>query len=144
MATTIAPSINARKSGQKVVLRTASCYLLTIDSTTSLDVDDMKQHLTSGFHQGTDHRCLKCLRHFKTPVALIAHMESNSERCRVKETDTFGQMLSVVSGGFLGVGGRHSDGSIKIVALNKEELEEQESEQRALMPYEDVDFNWSL
>ncbi len=104
----------------------------------------MKEHLTSGIHQGTDHRCLKCLKLFKTTAALVAHMESSSERCKIKDTDHFGQILSVVSGGFLGVMGRNADGTIKIGALNEEELEEQDREQRALLPHEDPTYNWSL
>ncbi len=71
-------------------------------------------------------------------------MESNSERCRIKETDHFGQMLSVVSGGFLGVSGRNADGTIKISALTEEELEDQSREHRALLPSEDANYNWSL
>lgn len=85
-----------------------------------MDLDDLKAHLTSGYHQGTDHRCLKCLKVFKTPVALIAHMESSSERCRMRDTQSFGNVLHVVSGGFLGVQGRHVDGSIKIEGVEVE------------------------
>lgn len=70
-------------------------------------------------------------------------MESNSERCKIKETDQYGQMLSVVSGGFLGVTGRHADGSVKIEALTMEDLEEQAREQRALLPADDPDFPWN-
>ena len=117
---------------------------LTLDSMSSTDVDDIKRHLTSGVHQGTDQRCLKCLKHFKTVPALIAHMESNSERCKIKDTEQFGQILSVVSGGFLGVKGRSADGSIQICALNEEELEEQADDQRKLMAYEDPNYDWSL
>ena len=56
-------------------------------------------------------------------MALIAHMESSSERCRIKDTQDFGHVLHVVSGGYLGVTGRHQDGSIKIEApvVDKEE-----------------------
>ena len=104
----------------------------------------MKMHLTSGEHQGTRNQCVRCLKTFKTPAALVAHMESNNERCKIKETDHFGQILSVVSGGFLGVKGRNADGTIKIGALNQEELDEQASEQRALLPHEDPNYNWSL
>jgi len=81
-----------------------------------VDVEDLLAHLTSGYHQGTDHRCLKCLKVFKSPTALIAHMESSSERCRMRETQSFGNVLHVVSGGYLGVQGRHADGTIKIQA----------------------------
>ena len=37
-----------------------------------------------------------------------------SQKCRVRETLGFGNVIHVVSGGFLGVSGRHADGSIKI------------------------------
>ena len=109
-----------------------------------MDVDNLKGHLTSGIHQGTDHRCIKCLRRFKNLQGLLAHMESNSERCKIKETDHFGQILSVVSGGFLGVKGRGADGTIKIGALNEEELAEQAAEQKALLPSEDPNYDWNL
>lgn len=55
-----------------------------------------------------------CLRVFKSPSALTAHMESSSERCNVRESKQFGNALSLVSGGFLGVNGRHADGTVKI------------------------------
>lgn len=117
-----------------------------IDRVSSIDIDDLKRHLTSGVHQGTSKQCLKCLRHFKTIPGLIAHMESNSERCKMKETDQFGQMLSVVSGGFLGVKGRSADGSIKICALDEVELAEQAEEQRELQreleDLENSNINW--
>lgn len=74
----------------------------------------MQEHLNSGVHKGADHHCVGCLRRFKTPSALTAHMESPSARCHVRESRYFGNALSLVSGGYLGVNGRHSDGSIKI------------------------------
>lgn len=74
----------------------------------------IQQHLSSGIHTGDGHRCVGCLKLFKTPTALTAHMESASERCHVRESRDFGNALSLVSGGFLGVNGRHADGSIKI------------------------------
>ena len=77
------------------------------------EINDLKYHLTSGFHQGTDARCLKCSKVFKSVPGLVAHME-RSEKCRIRETHGFGNVIHVVSGGFLGVSGRHVDGSIKI------------------------------
>lgn len=71
-------------------------------------------HLRSGAHKGVEHHCVGCLRRFKTSAALTAHMESASERCNVRETKQFGNALSLVSGSYLGVAGRHADGSIKI------------------------------
>ena len=122
-----------------------------------MEINDLKYHLSSGYHQGTDHRCLKCLKIFKSPMALIAHMESDSERCRMKDTDGFGHVLHVVSGGFLGVTGRHEDGSIKIQAqvVEKEERhilrleesddgdedEDEEENPRKLMPHQRKQIN---
>ena len=77
-------------------------------------IELLTAHLQSGKHKGVDHRCVGCLRLFATPSALTAHMESSSERCRVRETRQFANALSLVSGGYLGVNGRHADGSLKI------------------------------
>ena len=71
-------------------------------------------------------------------------MESNSIKCSIKNTEHFGQILTVVSGGFLGVRGLNADGSVKIGALDEEELAEQDREQRALLPYENPEYNWNL
>ena len=98
-------------------------------------------HLTSGIHQGTDHRCMKCLKIFKSPAALTAHMESSSERCKIRETNAYGHILHVVSGGFLKVTGRHADGSLKVEAPTMEEMEEQMASQ-ALPPHLDEDYPW--
>lgn len=38
-------------------------------------------------------------------------MESRSTRCNVRDTNRFGHILHTVSGGFLGVSGRHEDGT---------------------------------
>lgn len=68
---------------------------------------------------GFENRCVGCLRLFKSPSALTAHMESTSARCSVRDSRQFGNALSLVSGGFLGVNGRHADGSVKIDAPEK-------------------------
>ena len=104
-------------------------------------LDHLRLHLGSGFHQGTDHRCLKCLKIFKSPAALTAHMESSSERCKIRETQAYGHVLHVVSGGFLKVTGRHADGSIKVEAPTMEEIEEQIQSQ-ALPPHLDENYPW--
>ncbi len=71
-----------------------------------LDKDFMKMHLSSGVHHGTDHRCIKCLKLFGSTTALIAHMESGSERCGIRDTKRFGHVIHIISGGFLGMEGR--------------------------------------
>ena len=104
-------------------------------------LDLLRSHLASGIHQGTDHRCMKCLKVFKSPAALTAHMESNSERCKIRDTNAYGHILHVVSGGFLKVTGRHADGSLKVEAPTMEEMEEQMASQ-ALPPHLDEDYPW--
>ena len=91
--------------------------LLTFSRSTYLEINDLKWHLTSGYHQGTDPRCMKCHKIFKTIAGIVAHME-RSEKCKIRETLGFGNVLHVTSGGFLGVSGRHADGSIKIEVPN--------------------------
>ena len=105
------------------------------------ELSQLKLHLASGYHQGTDHRCLKCLKVFKSPAALTAHMESSSERCKIRESTAYGHVLHVVSGGFLKVTGRHADGSIKVEAPTMEEIEEQ-MRSEALPPHLDEDYPW--
>ena len=106
--------------------------LLTFSRTTYLEINDLKWHLTSGFHQGTEPRCMKCFKTFKTVAGLVAHME-RSEKCQIRETLTFGNVLHVTSGGFLGVSGRHADGSIMI------EVPDVKEKDRFMLSYEGDD-----
>ena len=115
-------------------------WSLTLHREAFNQLDHLRLHLASGFHQGTDHRCLKCLKIFKSPAALTAHMESNSERCKIRDSNAYGHVLHVVSGGFLRVTGRHADGSIKVEAPTMEEIEEQNSQ--TLPPHLDEDYPW--
>ncbi|SLM38354.1 Zinc finger, C2H2-like [Lasallia pustulata] len=70
-------------------------------------------HLQSPAHKTTDHRCPACLKIFKSPTALTQHMEAPTNRCNIKETANFGQAISLVSGGYLSVEGKHADGTVK-------------------------------
>ena len=105
------------------------------------DLNMLKMHLSSGVHQGTDNRCMKCLKIFKSPAALTAHMESSSERCKIRESNAYGHILHVVSGGFLKVVGRHADGSLKVEAPTMEEMEEQMASE-TLPSHLDEDYPW--
>ena len=84
-------------------------------------------HLTSGWHLGTDHRCPKCLKRFPNPVNLVAHMESSSQRCKIRETAHFAGVVYVVSGGYLDIcrderGDTLDDGNIRLVAPSRTDL----------------------
>ena len=103
-----------------------------LSRSTYLELNDLKWHLTSGYHQGTDPRCMKCFKVFKTIAGVVAHME-RSEKCKIRETLGFGNVLHVTSGGFLGVSGRHADGSIKI------EVPDVADDERYMLRYEDDD-----
>ena len=109
-----------------------SSNLLILSRSTYLELNDLKWHLTSGYHQGTDPRCMKCFKVFKTIAGVVAHME-RSEKCKIRETLGFGNVLHVTSGGFLGVSGRHADGSIKI------EVPDVADDERYMLRYEDDD-----
>ena len=108
-------------------------------SFTYLDEAPLKVHLSSGFHQGTGQQCVKCLKTFKSPIGLLAHMESASQRCNLRDTEQYGHVLYMVSGGFIDVnddekGTRLADGQLRMRARTKAELAEadvrREEEQR--------------
>ena len=65
-------------------------------------------------------------------------MESSGERCRVKDTRQFGQILHVISGGFLGVSGRHEDGTVQISATDLDEW----GNTPTLLPQDDPNYLW--
>lgn len=71
----------------------------------------------------TDHPCMKCLKIFKSPAALTAHMEADSERCKIRETSVYGHILHIVSDRFLKMNGRNINGSLKFeIFSNKEDM----------------------
>lgn len=64
------------------------------------DPIDLSDHFKIA-HIKKDYRCSLCLKIFHKGSALMAHAEAAGGKCRVKETDMFGQLLEMVSGGFL-------------------------------------------
>ena len=45
----------------------------------------------------------------------MAHLESPTVRCAIRESKGFGNILHLVSGGHLNIAGRHNDGSNRLV-----------------------------
>lgn len=78
------------------------------------DRKKVEEHLASGAHRAAREQCPGCLRRFNGAAALVQHMESASERCRIKESRHFGNAMTIVSGGYLAVTGFHSDGTVKL------------------------------
>ncbi|KAL8859935.1 MAG: hypothetical protein Q9178_003482 [Gyalolechia marmorata] len=66
-------------------------------------------------HRGFEHQCPSCLKRFKTASAIMAHLESPTVRCTIRESKGFGNILHLVSGGHLNIAGRHNDGSNRLV-----------------------------
>ncbi|KAL8696447.1 MAG: hypothetical protein Q9201_007654 [Fulgogasparrea decipioides] len=79
---------------------------------------DLEAHFSdrNNGHRGYENNCPSCLRRFKTASALMAHLESPTIRCKIRESKTFNNVLHVVSGGHLNVDGRYNDGSHRVVA----------------------------
>ena len=89
------------------------------NSHTAADTYNMIEHMQT--HQGIQNRCSACYRIFKTASALLAHMESPSTRCRIRDTKGYGNAIHIVSGGFLGAYGLMEDGTVKLDSQKKPE-----------------------
>lgn len=79
---------------------------------------DLEAHIhdPGNGHRGFEHVCPSCLRRFKSPSALVAHLESASTRCKIRDSKGYNNILHLVSGGHLNVDGRHNDGSIRLLS----------------------------
>ncbi|KAL8768778.1 MAG: hypothetical protein Q9209_005066 [Squamulea sp. 1 TL-2023] len=66
-------------------------------------------------HRGFEYQCPSCLKRFKTASAMMAHLESPTVRCTIRESKGFGNILHLVSGGHLNISGRHNDGTNRLV-----------------------------
>ena len=125
-------SISALRVSSWILIINNSERMLTTISFTYVDEAAVKAHLISGYHQGTAQQCVKCLKMFKSPVALLAHMESPSVKCNVRDTQQYGHILYMVSGGFIDVndderGTKLPDGQLRMRARTKAELAEQQA-----------------
>ena len=67
-------------------------------------------------HKGQQNRCPCCFRIFKSASAVTAHMESASTRCNIRQTKGYGNAITLASGGFLALGGRHEDGTVMMTS----------------------------
>ena len=65
--------------------------------------------------------CPSCYKRFKSTTALIAHYESGSRKCKVRNALDFDAVLREVSGGLLRTDGLLEDGSVRLVAQRVED-----------------------
>jgi hypothetical protein len=61
---------------------------------------DLSDHFRIA-HMNKNYRCPQCLKIFVKGSALMAHAEAAGGKCRVRETDAFGHLLEIISGGYL-------------------------------------------
>lgn len=90
-----------------------------LHSHAAADTYNMIEHMQK--HTGIQNRCSACFRIFKSASALLAHMESPSIRCRIRDTKGYGNAIHIVSGGFLGAYGMMEDGTVKLESQKKPE-----------------------
>ncbi len=79
-------------------------------------VEGFDAHLTSNAHVGGRTVCPSCLSKFASTMALVAHCESPSKRCNIRNTANYNQVLREITGGLIGAEGHHIDGSVRYVA----------------------------
>ena len=79
-------------------------------------IEAFNAHLTSSAHVGGRTVCPSCLGKFTSTMALVAHCESPSKRCNIRNTTNYNQVLREITGGLIGAEGHHIDGSVRYVA----------------------------
>ncbi|KAI4217857.1 MAG: hypothetical protein LQ349_008984 [Xanthoria aureola] len=124
------PSVQPSKSGYSVAEEMKKYELLPNPATgewdcpyhkckfTALRRQDLDVHLddrNQNGHLGFGLQCPSCLKRFKTASAMVAHFESPTVRCNIRDSKEYSEILYFVSGGHLDVSGRHSDGTNRLV-----------------------------
>ncbi|KAK5210751.1 hypothetical protein LTR47_001471 [Exophiala xenobiotica] len=77
---------------------------------------DFQKHLLSSAHVGGSVTCPSCLKKFATTTAWVAHCESASKKCDIRNSADFNNVMREVTGGVLGTSGFLDDGTVKYVA----------------------------
>lgn len=70
-------------------------------------------HLVSAAHVAQKVQCPSCLKKFKTTTALVAHAESGSVRCDLRNSTEYDLMLRQMTAGLISADGNWRDGSVK-------------------------------
>jgi hypothetical protein len=78
-----------------------------------VEKSSLVNHLRSSAHMTKSVRCPRCLRHFADNFSLAQHAESQSLRCRLRESDDYGLFVDKLTGGIADLDGHHDDGTVK-------------------------------
>lgn len=75
-----------------------------------------RQHLLTSAHIGGQVVCPTCLKRFATTFAWVAHCESASKRCDIRNSSNLNHVVREITGGVLATQGNMDDGTVKYVA----------------------------
>jgi hypothetical protein len=75
-----------------------------------------RDHLLSAAHVGGIVVCPSCLKRFRTTAAWVAHTESASKKCDIRNSVNFNMVMREITGGVLGTYGFLDDGTVNYVA----------------------------
>ncbi|KAJ9613211.1 hypothetical protein H2200_003153 [Cladophialophora chaetospira] len=85
---------------------------------------EFRKHLLSSNHIGGQVTCPSCLKKFATTAAWVAHTESASKKCDIKNSFHYNQVMREITGGVLGTQGFNENGSVNFVAPKIEQWNE--------------------
>ncbi|EXJ84839.1 hypothetical protein A1O3_05513 [Capronia epimyces CBS 606.96] len=85
------------------------------------NAEQFKQHLLTSAHVGGQVVCPSCLKRFATTFAWVAHVESPSKRCDIRNSINLNLVIREITGGVLGTQGHMGDGTVQYIAPKIEE-----------------------
>ncbi|KAK5049068.1 hypothetical protein LTR84_005491 [Exophiala bonariae] len=72
---------------------------------------DFREHLLSPVHAGGEVICPTCLKRFRTTASWVAHTESASKKCDIRNSANFNTVMREITGGLLSTSGNMDDGT---------------------------------
>ncbi|KAG4285224.1 hypothetical protein FPRO06_06484 [Fusarium proliferatum] len=70
-------------------------------------------HLTSEAHSTSKYRCPYCLNTFGSLASITQHVESNSSKCHIRESEQFNAYMDQLLASLVDVKERHPDGTVR-------------------------------
>lgn len=64
--------------------------------------NDLSKHILKD-HRAIRMSCPRCMKHFNSATALMAHCDSVNARCQINQAEDYNLFLDRISGGFLSV-----------------------------------------
>jgi hypothetical protein len=79
-------------------------------------------HLRSPLHTHQRMQCPQCLRFFHGATAMAQHVESQSSKCRIRDSDRYREFTDQLTAGIADVQGRHKDNTVRYVVPDEAKL----------------------